>query len=133
MLKELAKRMSESVRESDVVGRKGGDKFMILLAEINSEADAIMVANKIQKCLNMPIHIDGETVGVSSSIGIALFPNHGTSEKEITINAEQAMHQVKSIGKNGVALFQSPQYSLIKGLFQLAHQLNSIYRLAYTR
>ena len=109
VLQELAKRMSASVRESDVIGRKGGDEFMILLAEINSEADAIMVANKIQKCLEMPLHIEGKTERVSSSIGIALFPNHGTSEKEMTSKAEQAMHQVKSRGKNGVAVFQSSQ------------------------
>jgi diguanylate cyclase (GGDEF)-like protein/PAS domain S-box-containing protein len=107
VLKALAQRMSAVIRESDVIGRKGGDEFMMMLAEIHLEEDAIIVANKIQTCLAMPLQIEGKAECLTSSIGIALFPNHGASELELTSNAERAMRQVKSRGKNGIAVFKS--------------------------
>lgn len=105
VLQETAKRMLGCIRESDVVGRIGGDEFLILLADIDSEDGALIAAHKIQKCLEEAFMIDNQSELLSCSIGIALFPQHGTTETEIAKNADKAMYEVKSKGKNGVAVF----------------------------
>lgn len=107
VLKEAAKRMSAIIRESDLIGRKGGDEFMILLAEINSAENAMVVANKIQQSLEAPLNIDGKAEHLSCRIGIALFPNHGSLESEIVKNAEQAMRELKDRNESGVSVFKS--------------------------
>jgi diguanylate cyclase (GGDEF)-like protein/PAS domain S-box-containing protein len=106
VLQETAKRMSACIRESDVIGRIGGDEFLILLADIDSEEGAIIAAKKIQKCLELPFSIENKSEQLSCSIGIAIFPHHGTSEAEIAKNADTAMYEIKSKGKNGVAVFK---------------------------
>lgn len=105
VLQETAKRMSACIRESDVIGRIGGDEFLILLADIDSEEGAIIAAKKIQHCLETPFSIKNQTEVLSCSIGIAIFPDHGTTETEIAKNADKAMYEIKSKGKNGVAVF----------------------------
>lgn len=107
VLQETAKRLSSSIRESDVIGRIGGDEFLILLADVDSEEGAIIAAKKIQGCLQMPFTVNQHPEVLSCSIGIALFPHHGSSETEIAKNADKAMYEVKSKGKNGIAIFNS--------------------------
>lgn len=105
VLQETAKRMSACIRDSDVIGRIGGDEFLVLLADIDSEESAVKVANKIQECLKKPFIIENHAEQLSCSIGIALFPHHGTTEIEIAKNADKAMYEVKSKGKNGIHVF----------------------------
>lgn len=108
VLQETAKRMSACIRESDVIGRIGGDEFLILLADIDSEQGAIIAAQKIQQCLEAPFAIENQSEVLSCSIGIAIFPHHGSSEAEIAKNADTAMYEVKSKGKKGIRVFSSP-------------------------
>jgi diguanylate cyclase (GGDEF)-like protein/PAS domain S-box-containing protein len=105
VLKECARRMSRSIRVSDVIGRIGGDEFLVLLPDINCEEGAIIVANKILKAIEMPLTINNQTEKLSCSIGISLFPQHGKTESELTKNADKAMYEAKSNGKNGVKIF----------------------------
>jgi diguanylate cyclase (GGDEF)-like protein/PAS domain S-box-containing protein len=105
VLKECARRMSGSIRASDVIGRIGGDEFLVLLANINSEEGAIILANKILKCIAIPFTINNQPEKLSCSVGISLFPQHGNTESELTNNADKAMYEVKTKGKNGVKVF----------------------------
>lgn len=105
VLHETAKRMRSCVRDSDLIGRIGGDEFLILLADIDSEDSAMGVARKIQACLEAPFILASKEEKLSCSIGIALFPHHGSTEEEITKNADRAMYEAKSKGKNGIHVF----------------------------
>jgi diguanylate cyclase (GGDEF)-like protein len=100
LLREVAGRLTECVRESDTVARLGGDEFTILLPEITNIEDAAMVARKILDKLAHPIPLDGHEVFVNASIGITLYP-FDESVDVLLRNADTAMYHVKEQGGNG--------------------------------
>ena len=123
VLQEVSQRLVACVRESDTVARIGGDEFVILLPIIDNADDAFLVANKIVETVIKPIQISQTTkdtrnkdtsakdtavnVQVSSSIGIAIYPQHGKDEKLLIINADMAMYQAKSHGRNQAKMFET--------------------------
>jgi len=106
LLKEVALRMRNCVRDSDTVSRIGGDEFVILLPSIDAEQNAMREAENILYALNLPFELAGHVIQVSSSIGVAVYPEHGGNEKLLTRNADAAMYYAKSAGRNNVKLYQ---------------------------
>ena len=106
LLKEVAKRILECLRESDSAARLGGDEFVVLLPFIEAGSDAVSVAEKIRHALNQPFELAGHTLNISSSIGVAVYPEHGSDEKSLLKNADQAMYDAKKMGRNNVMLFE---------------------------
>lgn len=104
LLKEATLRMLGCVRESDTVARIGGDEFMVLLPAIEKQEYAMMVAEKIRLALCQPLNLAGNIVSISSSIGIAIYPEHGVSEEELINHADNAMYAAKQAGRNIVRL-----------------------------
>ncbi|MEC5318920.1 diguanylate cyclase [Brenneria populi subsp. brevivirga] len=98
LLKEAAARMRSAVRNSDTVYRRSGDEFIILLQGIKEVDNALYVAEKIHHVLNEPFEIEGKKMDISCSIGIALYPEHGTDSLTLAINADSAMYQAKAMG-----------------------------------
>lgn len=96
LLCEVAKRLQFCVRESDTVGRIGGDEFVILVQGIEAETDAILVARKVIEVLEQPFQISDEPIRISTSIGIAIYPNHSTDESMLIKMADIAMYAAKS-------------------------------------
>lgn len=105
LLKEVAKRMQDCMRESDTAARIGGDEFVVLLPVIETEQDAMAVAEKIRYTLSQPFELAGHSLHVSSSIGVAVYPEHGSDERALLKNADNAMYDAKSAGRNIVKLF----------------------------
>lgn len=105
MLKEVAKRMQDCLRESDSAARIGGDEFVVLLPLIEAESDAVAVAEKIRHALNQPFELAGHSLNISSSIGVAVYPEHGSDEKSLLKHADTAMYFAKEAGRNNVTLF----------------------------
>ncbi|NMG54082.1 diguanylate cyclase [Aromatoleum aromaticum] len=103
LLREAVSRMQHAVRSSDMLGRRGGDEFVVLLPEIESGHDAEVVAEKIRLALEQPFVLDGKEARISSSIGIALYPDHGADEGALMRRADEAMYRAKSEGRNRVA------------------------------
>lgn len=106
LLKAVAERMRGCLRESDTVARVGGDEFVALLPRITAEADAVTVANNILLQLNTPFEIEGHTLNISGSIGIATFPSDGQDEASLTRCADRAMYQAKQGGRNQVQVHE---------------------------
>jgi diguanylate cyclase (GGDEF)-like protein len=106
LLKEVARRLLNCVRESDTVSRIGGDEFIVLLPAINAEQNAMLVADKILHALARPLALAGTSLNISVSIGIVMYPEHGTDERTLTKNADLAMYYAKAGGRNNVKLFQ---------------------------
>lgn len=106
LLKEAAKRIQDCVRESDTVARISGDEFIVLFRVIEQKQDVMMMAEKIRNALNQPFELEGQNLQISSSTGIAIYPEHGTDENQILKNADVAMYCAKNNGKNMVQLFQ---------------------------
>lgn len=106
LLKDVALRMVECVRQSDTVGRIGGDEFVVLLPVIKDDQDALLVALKIRHALEQPFTLPGgHTVHISCSTGIATYPEHGDDEIQLSKNADAAMYQAKQRGGNRVEIF----------------------------
>lgn len=106
LLQEAAKRIHECIRESDTVSRIGGDEFIVLLSIIEAAHDAKVVAEKICHALNQPFELVGVNLCISSSIGIAIYPEHGSEASALLKNADTAMYYAKASGGNTVRLFQ---------------------------
>lgn len=106
LLKAVAGRVGDCVRASDTVARLGGDEFVVLLPTLHEERDAWAVAEKIRAALSQPFEVAGHTLEISTSIGLAVFPDHGSSEQVLARNADAAMYQAKKSGRNRVVLYQ---------------------------
>ncbi|MBF0565793.1 MAG: EAL domain-containing protein [Nitrospirae bacterium] len=106
LLKEVAIRLSNAVRNSDTVARMGGDEFQILLSKITQPSDAASVVKKIISSINEPFFINGQKCAVGVSTGISIFPNDGDSIEVLTKNADLAMYKVKEHGKNNYMFYE---------------------------
>jgi diguanylate cyclase (GGDEF)-like protein len=95
LLQAVANRLKGCVRETDTVARIGGDEFVVLLDGIQASEDASIVDNKIRLVLDQPLRLDGHSLSILPSIGIALYPEHGTEEKQLFKHADEAMYTIK--------------------------------------
>ena len=103
LLKQVAERLTASMRGTDVVARLGGDEFIALLGELRNPADVTRTAREILKQMSTPFDLDGDGVHIaeiSSSIGIALYPQDGKDVETLMKNADQAMYAAKESGRN---------------------------------
>jgi diguanylate cyclase (GGDEF)-like protein/PAS domain S-box-containing protein len=102
LLKAIAERLSESVRESDSVGRLGGDEFLVILNTVKAKRNAYLLAEKICSVIEQPICIDENILQLTVSIGIAFYPDDVDDGQQLLQQADQAMYEVKRAGGNGV-------------------------------
>ena len=109
LLIEVGKRLQACVRESDTVSRLGGDEFVVLLPTLEAEPDAMRVAEKIRNALSQPFVLADHHIGISASIGVAVYPQHGSDERTLTKNADTAMYAAKNAGHNNARLYQPDQ------------------------
>ena len=94
--------MTGSLRGSDTVARLGGDEFAVLLPAIEGPEDAMVVAEKLRAALAEPFDVAGQTVSISSSIGVAVYPDDGETEADLTKHADDAMYRAKARGRNRI-------------------------------
>jgi diguanylate cyclase (GGDEF)-like protein/PAS domain S-box-containing protein len=105
LLVEVARRLRDSVRDSDVVARLGGDEFVLVLTEVDNATAAARVADKILRTLGQPYRIGEEELHVTPSIGLAFYPNDGADGETLMKHADTAMYHAKSQGRNNVQFF----------------------------
>jgi two-component system, cell cycle response regulator len=102
VLIELARRLTEAVREVDVVARWGGDEFTLLLPKTGLNG-ALLLAEKIRSAVgNAPFRIDNASLDITISVGVAAYPEHGSSGKDLVAAADAAMYRAKAGGRNRV-------------------------------
>lgn len=102
VLQEVAHRITHCVRGSDIAARIGGDEFAVLLNRISQAKHALGVAEDIRSALNQPFDLAGHCIQISTSIGIALYPEHGGEFKLLMRSADTAMYRGKRLGGNRV-------------------------------
>ena len=105
ILRQVAKRIGGSIRESDTAGRIGGDEFIILLFDVGNIATALAIAEKIRTDLIRPYLIDKKEIVLGCSIGISIYPEDGVEDIELFRKADIALYQAKNAGKNSSVLF----------------------------
>jgi diguanylate cyclase (GGDEF)-like protein/PAS domain S-box-containing protein len=105
LLKEVANRLKRCLRrESDTVVRMGGDEFVVILPEIAARGEATMVAQKILHALGQSFVTAAQRIEISSTIGIALFPEDGLDGQQLLKSADAAMYRAKQAGRNRIGL-----------------------------
>jgi diguanylate cyclase (GGDEF)-like protein len=109
LLQDVARRMLECLRDSDTVARIGGDEFVLLLRDASAIPDTLTVAEKIRSGLDRPFVLQGHTLQISCSIGVAQFPEHGQDDITLAKNADVAMYRAKERGRNQVCLYEPEQ------------------------
>ena len=107
LLKQAAERLSTYLRESDTVGRTGGNEFVMILLSINAAADAAVVARKVLEILSVPFQISEHLLRLTASIGIAVAPSDGRNAQDLVRSAATALHQAKNDGRNQFCFFQA--------------------------
>lgn len=105
LLQSVAKRLQSCVRLSDTVSRYGGDEFVVLLSEVKDPQDAITIADKLILTMATPHQISGHSLHVTMSIGISLFPEDSKNMEALVRDADTAMYQAKSKGRNKYVRF----------------------------
>ncbi len=105
LLKDVAKRLRECVRQSDTIARLGGDEFTAILENITDTKEAIEVAQKILEMTQNPFFLCGNEMFMTTSIGISLYPNDGENVDTLLKHADAAMYRAKEGGKNNYEFF----------------------------
>jgi diguanylate cyclase (GGDEF)-like protein/PAS domain S-box-containing protein len=115
LIRQLAERLREATRETDLVARQGGDEFLLLLADIDRSGPpggtdpAILVAegvaSRVREALVTPFDLGGTEVYVAASMGIALFPNHADDAPELLKDADAAMFRSKRTSSGGYSIY----------------------------
>ena len=105
LLKEVAKRLTETVRETDTVARFGGDEFIIVLTHITSDYDIESIINNLQTAFERVISIGTNEVYLTLSTGISVYPQDGKDFASLMKNADAAMYHSKSHGRNQYQFF----------------------------
>jgi len=100
LLREVGHRIRHCVRESDTIGRIGGDEFIVLLNSIKLPEHASLIAEKIRASLEQPFELSGQRLDISASLGIAVYPEHGDEKKLLIRHADSAMYRAKKMGGN---------------------------------
>jgi diguanylate cyclase (GGDEF)-like protein len=101
LLREIADRMRECLREGDTVARQGGDEFVVLIEEYESEGRLAGIAQKVIDAVARPFEDEGAPVRVTASIGISTYPDDATDAGTLLRQADAAMYRAKAHGKNG--------------------------------
>lgn len=105
LLQQQAQRIRSAVREQDAVSRMGGDEFTIMLSPVREISEVTTLAKRVLDALNTPVTIGNHTVEVGASIGVALYPNDGEKTEDLIRNADMALYEAKSAGRNRVNFF----------------------------
>ena len=105
LLREVARRLQEALRESDIVARLGGDEFVALLQDARDARAVEGVVQKLLLALERPLNIQGHECGISASIGISLYPEHGADQRTLMKKADLAMYCAKEAGRNAYRFY----------------------------
>lgn len=110
VLAEVAKRLKASLRAGDTVARLGGDEFLLLISRIKEDVHVEIIANRIFKALKPKIETDTGPIETTTSMGIAIYPQHGRDPDELLKNVDAALYLAKQAGRNNF------QYYGVKGV-----------------
>ena len=112
------------LKESDVVTRLGGDEFTVLLTDVKDVNSTAVIANRILQRISQPFNLDGHEVFVTSSIGIAMFPEDGNDVDKLLKHADTAMYHAKEMGKNNFQFYMKNMSSKIEHRLKLEGKLH---------
>jgi len=129
LLKEAASRIANCVRGSDTVARLGGDEFLVVMGDLTGDPlqAVVSVAGKIGKSLAQPFLIEGHNLFITTSLGIALYPDDGETPGDLIKNADTAMYHAKEQGRNNFQFFAGHMNASIVARLKLEQELREAF------
>ncbi len=124
VLREMAKRLRESLRDTDTVSRVGGDEFVLLLPRIQTVAVVSEIALKLMEQLSVPCTVGGRSLHVTASIGISIFPDDGDDAHRLLSHADAAMYHAKATGRRNYQFYASTIGEAVQTRVGLESDLN---------
>jgi diguanylate cyclase (GGDEF)-like protein/PAS domain S-box-containing protein len=106
LLKSIATRLVDCVRNSDTVSRQGGDEFVVLLSEVDQPEDTAITARRMLQAVAKAHSVSGHDLHVTSSIGVSVYPDDGPDAETLIKNADTAMYQAKENGRQSYQFFK---------------------------
>ncbi|OWW21348.1 hypothetical protein AYR66_19555 [Noviherbaspirillum denitrificans] len=125
VLKQVAKRLTETIRGADSVFRLGGDEFLILLSEIHDDAQAGDVARHLLWEISRAYYVHGLELTLSTSIGISVYPRDGQDLETLMSHADAALYRAKQVGRNGVQFYSEELAAKARQQSRIEEQLKS--------
>ena len=126
LLKTVARRMVSCIRATDTVVRIGGDEFVIVLFDQPKDVDVISeTVRKIQSSIAEPVRLEGHDLSVTSSIGIANYPNDGVDTDALLANADAALYRAKDVGRDNFQFYTSELNARVHEKFLLREELRN--------
>ena len=114
LLKQVAARIINCLRDSDMVARLGGDEFVLILENLKIPEAAEIIALKVIAELTLPFQLsDNDTVQIGASIGISLYPQNGNTPESLMDHADSALYQAKDNGRGCFAYFSGNGLKLL--------------------
>jgi diguanylate cyclase (GGDEF)-like protein len=104
LLKDVAERLKRWARQQDTVARVGGDEFLIVLTTVKEVSDAAVAAERLMDAMNAEFVVQGHSFSISCSLGISIFPDHGTDAEALIKNADEAMYCAKENGRKQLSV-----------------------------
>ena len=112
LLCQVADRMKACIRDGDTISRLGGDEFVVVLADLAAMEDVPKIAQKFIDAMASPFILESQELFITTSIGIGIYPNHGNTPFTLMKNADTAMYQAKSSGRNNFLFYDADMSSL---------------------
>ncbi|ABW26746.1 putative bifunctional diguanylate cyclase/phosphodiesterase [Acaryochloris marina] len=125
LLIEVAQRLTTALRPGDVIARLGGDEFAILLENIAGQDQAEQVASRLNRELEKAFELQGHTVYISASIGIALNSDHSPQAENLLRDADNAMYRAKALGKSRYVVFEAAMRDRVQALLRVETDLRA--------
>ena len=131
LLQQVARRLSECVRETDTVARLGGDEFVVMLERLSKDlleagTQTEFIGKKILAALNQPYQLDAHEFRCAASIGATLFHGHSAGQDELLKQADIAMYQAKTLGRNTLCFFDPQMQTRIAVRAALENELHKV-------
>jgi diguanylate cyclase (GGDEF)-like protein/PAS domain S-box-containing protein len=105
LLQMVAKRMQGIIRETDTLARLGGDEFVLLVTELNDQSEMVSIIERCLSIFNEPFKVYHHMISTSASMGISVFPTHGSTSQELLKYADAAMYYAKGEGHKGYKFY----------------------------
>ena len=123
LLKQVARRLHESLRGDDTAARLGGDEFALLIGDLKTSGQCEQVVKRILEAVGAPYVIEGTEVCITASVGVTLFPGDTVDPDQLLRHADQAMYKAKQAGKNRFSIFDPTLESRARANFGLVRKI----------
>jgi diguanylate cyclase (GGDEF)-like protein/PAS domain S-box-containing protein len=123
LLQDVAQRLKSGLRQQDTIARIGGDEFLIVLGGLKDIPSAAVAAERVMDLMSSEFIIQGRSFTVNCSIGISIYPQHGSDGETLIKNADAAMYCAKENGRNGFQFFTDDMNTEVMERLELEHNL----------